>query len=132
MRSKIVAIVMLVAMFTVGMYRGWHEYQVEGEIQNTFFSLAKALHDYERDNRSPAQNLTQLVPHYISQLPTSRLADPVEYSVINGGKGWQFSIHSHVLSPPRLYCYRSTQKFTADEEKRILSRSHDMLTVLRE
>jgi len=131
-RLVVVATIVMVAVFAVGVYRAWHQYKVEVEIQNTFFPLAKALHDYEGDYRSPARNLTQLVPHYISQLPTSRFAAPVEYSVIDGGKGWQFSIRSCTLSQPRLYCYRPTQKFTPDEENRILNTRHDMLTVLRE
>jgi hypothetical protein len=77
------------------------------------------MYDDENHHGSPATNLTQLVPEYISQLPSSRLAGSVEYSVIDDGKAWQFTIHSRALSQPRLYGCRSTQKFSADEERRV-------------
>ena len=129
-----VAIMVLVgvAVFGVGLYRAWHAFTVEDQIHGAFFPVAMALYDYEHDHSSPATNLTQLVPAYIPQLPSSRFADSVEYSVIDGGKAWQLSIHSSTLSQRRVYCCRSTQKFTTDEERRVLLRYHAVWTVLRE
>ena len=125
-------IIASVAVFAVSLYRRIHVFAVEDQIHGTFFPVAKALYDYEDAHSSPATNLTQLVPGYISRLPSSRFADLVEYSVIDDGKAWQLSIHSRALSQPRLYCCRSTQKFTADEEQRVLRRYHSFWTVLRE
>jgi hypothetical protein len=102
------------------------------QIHDTFYPVVKALYDFEHDHNSPATNLTQLVPGYIVQLPISRFADSVEYSVIDGGKAWQLNIHSQALSEPRIYCCRSNQKFSADEERRVLLRYHAVWTVLRE
>jgi hypothetical protein len=42
------------------------------------------------------------------------------------------AFHSHALSQPRIYCCRSTQKFTADEEQRVVQRYHACWTVLKE
>jgi hypothetical protein len=127
-----IAVVVVVAVLGIGFYRAWHTFSVEGQIHGTFFPVAKALYDYEHDHSSPATNLTQLVPRYIPQLPTSRFVDSVEYSVTDGGKAWQLSIHSLALSQPRIYCCRSTQTFTADEERRVLLRYHAVWTVLSE
>ena len=127
-----VAVIAAGAVFTVSTYKRIHAFAVEDQIHGTFYPVAKALYDFEHDHSSPATNLTQLVPGYIAQLPSSHFAGSVEYSVIDGGKAWQLSIHSRALSEPRVYCCRSTQKFTADEEERVLLRYHATWTVLRE
>ncbi len=120
------------AVFTVSIYKRVHAFAVEDQIHGTFYPVAKALYDFEHDHNSPATNLTQLVPGYIAQLPSSRFADSVDYSVIDGGKAWQLSIHSRALSEPRIYCCRSTQKFSADEEQRVVLRYQSVWTVLRD
>jgi len=128
-----VAAVVVLAVYAVILDRAWHEYNIDGEIVNTYFPLAMALRDYERDNRSPAKEVRWLMPHYIAKIPSSRFADTVEYAVINDGKGWQISIHSRALSPPRVYLYRSTGKLSVEEEKRLVERdSHSEMTILRE
>ena|ERR1041385_2371622 len=121
-----------VAVLGVGLYRAFHAFTVEDKIHGTFYPVAKALYDYEHDHSSPATNLTQLVPAYIGQLPSSRLADSVDYLVIDDGRAWQLSIHSRSVSEPRVYCCRSTQKFTPDEKRRVLGRYHAVWTVLRD
>lgn len=126
-----VAVVAVAAVLGIGLYRAWHTFSIEDQIHGTFFPVAKALYDYEHDHSSPATNLTQLVPGYIPQLPSSRFVDSVEYSITDDGKAWQLSIHSRTLSQPRLYCCRSTQTFTPDEERRVLLRYHSVWTVLR-
>lgn len=127
-----IVIATVVTVTGVGLHRAWHTFSVEDQIHGTFFPVAMALFNYEHNHSSPASNLAQLVPMYISQIPSSRFADSVEYSVINGGKAWQLSIHSRALSQPRLYCCRSSQQFTAEEARRIVLRYHGIWTVLRE
>jgi hypothetical protein len=127
------AVIVFLAGCALTLYRSWSEYTAEAKIQNAFFPLAQALCRYEDDFRSPARSLKQLLPHYISQIPTSRLADSVEYAVIDDGQAWQLTIHSRALSPPRLYLYRSTNKLTPDEQRRVVGENpHGMLVVLRE
>ena len=79
LRLVSVTIVALVALCAVVLYRAWSEYAIEGEIQATFFPLAKALERYETDYRSPARishNLCHItfrrfqVPAWLSQLNT--------------------------------------------------------------
>ena len=127
-----VVVIAAAAVFAVSTYKHIHAFVVEDRIHDAFFPVAAALYDFEHDHKSPATNLTQLVPGYIAQLPSSRFADSVDYSVIDAGKAWQLSIHSRALSEPRVYCCRSTQKFTADEEQRVLLRYHAVWTVLRD
>jgi len=130
--SVAAVVIVAAALFAVSFYKHIHTFAVEDQIHGTFYPVAKALYDFEHDHNSPATNLTQLVPGYIAQLPSSRFADSVDYSVIDDGKAWQLSIHSRALSEPRIYCCRSTQKFTADEEQRVVLRYHSVWTVLRD
>ncbi|MGD0812460.1 MAG: hypothetical protein ABSA83_02555 [Verrucomicrobiota bacterium] len=119
-----IVVATVVTMAGVGLHQAWHNFSIEDQIHGTFFPVAKALFDYEHDHSSPATNLAQLVPAYIPQIPSSRFADSVDYSVIKDGKGWQLNIHSRALSQPRLYCCRSSQQFTAEEARRIVLRCH--------
>ena len=121
-----------VAVFGLATHRAWHKFSVEDQIHDDFLPVVNALYAYEAAHGSPATNLAQLVPAYIARIPRSPLADSVEYHVIEGGRAWQLSIHSRALSPPRLYCCRSSQKFTADEDRRVLLRYHGVWTVLRD
>jgi hypothetical protein len=127
-----VAITVVVVVSAAGLYRKWCTFEVEDQIHGAFFPVAKALAEYEHNHGTPATNLIQLVPGYLSQLPTSRFADSVDYFTLDGGRGWQLNIHSHALQQPRLYCCRSNQKFTQAEERRILFRYHGIWTVLKE
>ena len=131
---RIVAVVLVTAVvvFACGLYRAWHKFVVEDNIHGAFFPVVMALGDYSRDHSSPATNLTQLIPHYLTQIPSSRFADSVEYKLLDDGKAWQFSVHSGALNPPRIYCCRSTQTFTADEEQRVLLKYHGFWVVLKE
>jgi hypothetical protein len=126
-----IAVLAVVAVIGVRLHQVFHKFSVEDQIHDSFFPVAMALYDYEDAHGSPATNLTQLVPAYLPQIPSSRLADSVEYSVIDGGKAWQLSIHNRALSPPRLYCCRSSHQFTAEEKQRILIQYHSW-TVLRD
>ncbi|MGC9940649.1 MAG: hypothetical protein ABSE48_02375 [Verrucomicrobiota bacterium] len=119
------------ALFAVNFYSHAHAFAVEDQIHGTFYPLAMALYDFELDHNSPAANLAQLVPQYIAHLPSSRYADSIKYTVIDSGNSWQLNIYSRALSEPRIYCCRSTQKFTEDEERRVLLRYHAIWTVFK-
>jgi hypothetical protein len=127
-----VAVLGAAGIFAHGFYRAWHKFSVEDDIHGAFFPMVRALDDYERDHGAPATNLTQLIPRYIPQIPRSRFVDSVRYDVLEDGKAWQLRLHSRALEPPRLYCCRSDNKYTAEEEKRILLRYHAVWVVLRD
>jgi len=127
-----IALFAVAAVIGIRVHQAWHKFSVEDQIHDEFFPVTKALYDYQDAHKSPATNLAQLVPAYIAQIPSSPLADSVEYSVMDGGNAWQLSIHSRALSPPRLYCCRSSNQFTPEEKRRILIQYHHIWTVLRD
>jgi len=126
------AIIAVVTSFGVGWYDAWHRFAVEDEIHHTFFPLATALYKFEEQHGEPATSLVQLVPDYLPAIPVSRLVSSVDYSVLGDGKTWQLTMHSRALDVPRLYCCRSTQAYSEEEQRRILGRYHGYWTVLIE
>lgn len=129
---SVIAVVCALTVVSIGFYRAFHKFSVEDQIHGAFFPVVAALYDYEHDHSTPATNLMQLVPAYIAQIPRSHLVDSVEYSVIDDGKTWQLNLYSHALSKPRIYCCRSSQKFSAEEERKVVLRYHGVWTVIRE
>jgi hypothetical protein len=127
-----VVVITLAAVFAFGFHRAWHKFTVEDNIHDVFFPVVCALYEYEHDQGAPAASLAQLVPKYVSQIPSSALVDSVQYTLLPDGKAWQLSLHSTALDPPRLYCCRSSNKYTAEEEKRVILRYHGVWVVLRD
>jgi len=137
-RTKVVLTIVtaiVVALATViafGVYRRCYKFAVEDSIHGAFFPLVLALEEYEHDHGVPAASLPQLVPNYISQIRSSAFVDSVEYGLLTDGKAWQLRLHSTALEPPRAYVCRSSDKYTDDEEQRLILRYHVVWVVLRD
>lgn len=127
-----VSLMVLVSIFAFGIRQGLREFAVEDTIHGDFFPVVRALYDYQVDHGTPAPALADLVPKYLRAIPRCNLVDKIGYLVIHDGKDWEFEVHSTALSPARFYVCRSDQKYTPDEEKRVLLRYHAYWTVLRE
>ncbi len=137
-RTKVVlalaatVMVALSAVLAFGTHRAWRKFAVEDSIHGTFYPVLRALDDYEHDQGAPSASLAQLVPSYIPEIPSSGLVDLVEYSVVGDGKTWQLRLHSLALNPPRSYYCRSSDKYTAEEEARMIIRFHGRWVVLKD
>lgn len=130
--SAVAGLLALAATLGFGLYDAWCRFAVEDEIHHTFFPVATALYLFEERQGAPATNLIQLVPGYLSAIPSSPLVNLVEYELLDDGTVWQLTMHSRALPTPRLYRCRSTQKYTADEQRRILGKYHGYWTVMTE
>jgi hypothetical protein len=86
--------------------------------------VVTALYKFQEDSGTPATNLLQLVPRYVSQIPTSPVADSVAYRVLPDGTNWQFSVYSRALKPPRVYMHRSSGNYTSEEGRQELTSFH--------
>lgn len=106
-----------------------HNFAVEDGIHDAFFPVARALYTYQDEHSHPAASLQVLVPKYLDAVPSTKLADKVEYRVSADDQWWELSIHSRALSRPRVYLCRSTQQFTPEEKHRILLRYHAVWAV---
>ena len=127
-----VVVITLAAVVAFRVHQAWHKFVVEDNIHGVFYPVVRALDEYEHDHGAPATNLTQIVPKYASEIPRSALVDSVQYTLLPDGKTWQLCLHSRALKPARLYCARSNDKYTAEEEKRVVLRYHGCWVVLKE
>jgi hypothetical protein len=131
-RLTLTTLVVVLAAVAFGIYRGVREFSVEDNIHGDFFPVVRALYDYQDEHGSPAVELTDLLPKYLPAIPKSHLVDAIDYKVSKDGENWEFRLHSKALSPTRFYVSRSDQKYTTEEESRVLLRYHVVWTVLRE
>ncbi len=109
----------------------WHKFSIEDQVHDKFFPVVTALNKYQEESGAPATNLSQLVPRYLSGIPSSSIADSLEYQILPDGTNWQLSIYSRALNPARVYVHRSSGQFTADEQRKELTRFHTW-TVFRQ
>jgi len=105
-------------------YSKVHRFLVEDEVHDTFYPVVIALVHFQNDSGTPATNLLQLVPRYLSQVPSSPVADSVAYRVLPDGTNWQLSVYSRALKTPRVYVQRSSGEYTPDEDRQELTRFH--------
>ena len=105
-------------------HNAWHKFVTEDQIHDTFFPVVVALDRFQKDSGTPATNLLQLVPRYVSQIPTSPVVDSVAYRVLPDGTNWQLSVYSRALKPPRVYVHRSSGSYTSEEERQELTSFH--------
>ena len=102
---------------------------VEDSIHGTFYPVANALYEYQRDHGRPAESLAGLLPKYLAAIPSSQLADAPAYRASPDGSSWELVLHSRALSRPRLYICRSTQEFSPEESRRMIVRYHGIWAV---
>ena len=126
--SKVFKIIGLVLLMCFGwiafeFYSAWHKFSTEDQISDTYQPVFLALHDFQHELGSPATNLSQLMPRYLPRLPSSPLADSIDYRILADGTNWQLSVHSRAFSQARTYVHRSSD-FTVEERKRIVTALH--------
>ncbi len=110
-------------------YQRVRAFSVEDRIHGTFFPVTDALYTYQQEHGQPADSLATLVPKYLAAIPVSELADSPTYRVLPDGQSWELVIHSSALPRPRLYVCRSTQLFTPEERRHIITQYHGTWTV---
>jgi len=132
LKFVVIALLGAVLALALALHQGMREFSVEDNIHGSFFPVVRALHDYQDEHGAPAAVLADLLPKYLPALPKSEWVDATDYRVIKDGKAWELRLHSSALSPSRFYVSRSDQKYSAEEESRVLLRYHAVWTVLRE
>jgi hypothetical protein len=110
----------------------WQKFIVEDQIHGVFYPVVNALYDFKKDNGLAPENLAQLVPKYITEIPVSSLVSSVNYRTKNNRSDWDLSLYSTVLDPPRYYNCRSNGEYTEAEKRRIITFYHGTWTVLSE
>jgi hypothetical protein len=113
-----------IAWFAHGFYRAWHKFASEERICGAFHPVMGAIDRfYERTGTLPT-NLTQLVPTYVAQIPTTPVADSIDYRIMPDGTNWQLTVHSRITGAPRVFVQRSSRQFTKEERRQSVTGFH--------
>jgi hypothetical protein len=105
-------------------YTAWHRFTSEEKICGTFHPVINALDEFQQQTGSPPTNLTQLVPHYLLRIPSEPFVDSIEYRRLPDGANWQLSVRSSVRGTPELFVQRSSQNFSAEEQRQRVTGFH--------
>lgn len=119
-------------LLTASVYQRVQKFSVEDQIHGTFFPVVDSLHAFQEETGSAAQDLGQLVPKYLPEIPKSELVDKITYTPGADGKGWKLTLYSTALKPPRTYNARSKPEYSEEEMARIITIYHQEWHVLRE
>ena len=124
----VVAVVAIVAaQFAYGFFVAWQRFAAEERICGAFHPVFFALDKFHGDTGSLPTNLVQLLPKYLEQIPTVPVADSIDYRILPDGTNWQISVQSRITGTPRIFLQRSTQKFTAEEQRQSVTGFHGWL-----
>jgi len=113
--------------FGYGFVGAWRKFANEERICGAFHPVIIALHEFQRQTGYPPVNLAQLVPQYLSQLPSAPVANSIDYRVLPDGTNWEISVHSGVRGAPEIFVQRSSRDFTEEEQRRSVAGFHGWL-----
>ncbi|MGJ8725014.1 MAG: hypothetical protein ACSHYB_10695 [Roseibacillus sp.] len=126
----------LTFVLVCGSVIGWNTYQlfraftVEDEIHSSYWTVLKALDEYEVDNDSPPSELGDLVPDYLLALPVSESVTRLEYKVASSGTGWRLLLNSIATGSPRIYLAHQNMALSEDELQDVVGVYHDRWSII--
>jgi hypothetical protein len=130
-RSIVAAVAAGVVWFGCEFLIAWHRFTSQERICGAFHPVISALGEFQQQNGFLPTNLMQLVPRYLQEIPAAPISDSIEYRVLPDGANWELSVRSRVSGSRALYIQRSSNDFTADEQRQSFTRFHGWL-VFRE
>lgn len=105
-------------------YLAWQRFASEDRFAGTFYPLVRALSEFQESTGALPTNLTQLVPAYLTRIPSAHSADSVDYRVMPDGTNWQLTVHSRIERDPRVLIHRSSHQFTDQEQRQSVTSFH--------
>ena len=113
-----------IAWFAHGFYRAWHKFASEERICGAFHPVISAIDQFQETTGTLPTNLTQLIPAYVAQIPTTPVADSIDYRVMPDGTNWQLTVRSRITGAPHVFVQRSSHQFTDDEQRQSVTGFH--------
>lgn len=129
-RTKIIlwaiasVVVVAVVWFAYGFYCAWHKFASEERICGAFHPVFSAVDKFYETTGALPTNLTQLVPVYLSEIPSAPVAGSVGYRVMPDGTNWEITVRSRITGAPRVFVQRSSRQFSEEEERESLGGFH--------
>jgi len=118
-------------LFVHGFVKTWQRFANEERICGAFGPVITGLENFQTQTGSLPTNLVQLVPQFVQQIPTSPIAESIDYRILPDGTSWQLSVRSRVRGPRELFMRRSSNEFTEEERRQSVAGFHGWL-VFRE
>jgi len=113
-----------IAWFARSLYHAWHRFASEERICGAFHPIISAIDKFHETTGTLPTNLTQLVPAYVPQIPTTPVADSIDYRVMPDGTNWELAVHSRITGALRMYVQRSSGQFTEEEQQQGVTGFH--------
>ena len=117
----------LVGLWFLG--KAWRTFVVEDSIHGTFYPVVIAIHKYKEDKGHPPAKLEDLCPDYLAEIPESKHISSTSLIVVFNDH-WRLLLVSESLKKKRHYIAEDGLPLTEYEKKTLVSRYHDIWSVL--
>jgi uncharacterized protein (UPF0335 family) len=107
-------------------------FKIECHVHNKFFPVISAVTSFEKENEKLPNDIKDLVPKYIKEIPFSSKIETVEYKKFKDGKNWELKICCTQNRNSRIIYYRSNDEYSKEEKNRIINKYHSAWVVLSE
>jgi len=117
---------------------GWFAYTVytlvfwwglEDRVVGTYRPVIDGIIEYEKQTESLPKDINSLVSKYISEIPKMKEVKSIEYNIIEPNN-WQLIVIAKAKGLKKEFIYRTTNKLTAEEEKKLWTDCHGWFVLL--
>jgi hypothetical protein len=135
MKKRILMVALLVCIMGVaiiarGLFKSYRIFEIEDRVHGTFFPVYTAIQRFTLTNGIPPSSLDQLVPSFLTSIPTSPYVWKLDYKPVDVSN-WIMNAHSKALQPARIYSWRSDWTVNDTERTNVLKIYHN-IAVLKE
>ncbi len=131
-KKKVIKYILLIIGFVVLAGIGWFAYTaytlffwfgLEDRVVGTYRPVIDGIVEYEKQTDSLPKDINDLVPKYIDRIPTMKEVERFKYNII-GLEDWELIVNAKEKGFTKEFIYRTTNKLTAEEEKRLWTGCH--------
>ena len=120
----------VVAFVAYSITQSLHYYDIEGSIHAAFYPLIPALDRYSEEHQKAPDELDDLVPDYLDEIPALGRVSDVRYTHEQGKPHWRLTLESLATGDKRLYIAESGMPLSEDEKRDLVLQYHSRWNVL--
>jgi len=113
MKKKLIAIcclaIVTIIAFVGYMVHGLSRLAAEDRIPHAYFPVINAIGDYCETNHVAPTRLEDLVPQFLSELPSNTMSEAVSYQKMDDGTNWTLGITAKIRQERWIY-FRSSEQ----------------------
>jgi len=129
--SVISGVGLLLVLSTIAyiLYTTLFWFGLEDRVVYSYRPVIDAIVSYYEDNDSLPSDINSLIPEYIDSLPNIKEVKSYEYNIIEQ-KDWELIVIAKAKGQKKGFIYRTTQKLTPEEEKKLWTECHGWFVIL--